>query len=215
MVDFSRHGSNGRTLRFPLLVLVLFVTAARAEELPAGVTVERDVVYARRSDGVLRLDLFRPSGMPGPFGTVVLLHGERPRARERGDFELLAQHIAKRGYVAASVEYRTLRQARYPAALDDVRIAIEWLRQNAATRQIAIDRLVLAGENFGGYLASLVALAHGSERLRIGGVVAIHAPSDLLSYRPFDSYPTPTRCSSGFPSRNGLSSGVRPLRSIM
>ncbi|MGH9456101.1 MAG: alpha/beta hydrolase fold domain-containing protein [Thermoanaerobaculia bacterium] len=191
-------------LAIPALTVV-FAAAAFANDPPAaeapGVLVDRDVIYATRGDSRLRLDLYSPAGAPGPFGVAVLLHGERPLDRDRSFWRPLAEQLAARGYVAAAVEYRTLRTARHPAAVEDVRAAIQWLRDNARERRIRPDRMMLVGENFGGYLAALVALRDEPEPLRIQGVVAIHAPFDLASHRPFGSYPYAHALYLGYPEK--------------
>jgi acetyl esterase/lipase len=57
------------------------------------------------------------------------------------------------------IEYRLADVATYPAAPIDVAAAIEWIRSNAKTFDIASERLALAGGSAGGHLAALVGLA--------------------------------------------------------
>jgi acetyl esterase/lipase len=117
----------------------------------------------------LHLDLYRPIGETSPKPLVVFLHGgawafANPRAGAafRNFPEVLA-HLAARGYVVASVEYRFVREAPFPAQLEDVQSAIRFLRQNAAHFGIDGRRLALWGMSAGAYLAAMDALNCASD----------------------------------------------------
>ena len=92
----------------------------------------------------LRLDLYQPPGAPGSHPLVVFLHGGgwmSGHTRHSGAFEdwpgVLAS-LAAKGYVVASVEYRLSGEAPFPAAIQDIKAAIRWLRARAP--QYGIDR---------------------------------------------------------------------------
>jgi acetyl esterase/lipase len=57
------------------------------------------------------------------------------------------------------VDYRVADQAPYRAAVDDVRNAIQWLRDNAKTFSIDPDRIALLGGSAGGHLVELIGYA--------------------------------------------------------
>lgn len=87
-----------------------------------------------------------------------------------GAFQQMDRHLwlpsmmayARQGYIVASVDYRVSSQATYPAAVQDVRSAIRFLR--AHSDEFAIDprRIALMGESAGGYLALMAALGDAS-----------------------------------------------------
>lgn len=68
---------------------------------------------------------------------------------------------AKKGWVAASVEYRLAdSHGTTPfEAVKDARSAIRWLRQHAATYRIDTNRIVATGNSAGGHLVLATALA--------------------------------------------------------
>lgn len=68
---------------------------------------------------------------------------------------------ARVGYAVASVDYRTAPQDPYPAAVEDVRAAIRWLRAHADQFGLDPDRIAAMGESAGGYLALMTALGGG------------------------------------------------------
>ncbi|MFB2586685.1 alpha/beta hydrolase fold domain-containing protein [Herbiconiux liukaitaii] len=123
-----------------------------------SVVVERDIVYATEGGVELGLDLYRPD-MEGPVPVVVFVHGG---AWRKGDKALGSDtrfpRFAGHGIAVASINYRLLDQALFPAALHDVKGAIRWLRAHGAELGLATERIGLWGATSGAHLASLAAL---------------------------------------------------------
>ena len=120
----------------------------------------------------LRLDLYEPPGAPGSHPLVVFIHGGgwmSGHTRHSGAFEdwpaVLASLAAKR-YVVASVEYRLSGEAPFPAAIQDIKAAIRWLRARAHQYGIDRQRAVVWGGSAGGQLAALAATSCGVAALR-------------------------------------------------
>lgn len=111
----------------------------------------------------LRLDVYRQITAGNRRPAVLYVHGggwQSGHTRHSGAFEnwpeVLAS-LARRGYVVASVEYRLSAEAKFPAAIHDVKNAIKWLRANAARYGIDSRQVVLWGGSAGGQLAALAA----------------------------------------------------------
>jgi acetyl esterase/lipase len=120
----------------------------------------------------LRLDLYEPPGAPGSHPLVVFIHGGgwmSGHTRHSGAFEdwpgVLAS-LAAKGYVVASVEYRLSGEAPFPAAIQDTKAAIRWLRAHAAQYGIDRQRAIVWGGSAGGQLAALTATSCGAAALR-------------------------------------------------
>ena len=137
---------------------------------PAGVVGLPDLVYSTIAGfRPLRLDLYLPpagrAAAPRPF--VVYVHGGgwlNGHTRQSGAFQnwpnVLAS-LAARGYVVASVEYRLSSEARFPAAVQDLKAAIRWLRSQASAYGIDRSRGLVWGASAGGQLAALAATSCG------------------------------------------------------
>ncbi|MDR1444249.1 MAG: alpha/beta hydrolase [Treponema sp.] len=69
--------------------------------------------------------------------------------------------FAKRGYAVASVDYSTAYRSRFPQSVEDVKLAVRFLKARAAEYGIDPARVALMGESAGGYLAALCALTPG------------------------------------------------------
>jgi acetyl esterase/lipase len=68
-------------------------------------------------------------------------------------------HMASRGWVCVSVDYRLSPTATFPAHIIDCKRALAWVRQNIATYGGDPDFVVATGGSAGGHLSALLALS--------------------------------------------------------
>lgn len=95
--------------------------------------------------------------------------------------------IVAAGFAVASCEYRLSAEAHFPAQLDDVEAAIDWLRAHADEYGVDASRLVLWGVSAGATLAALT----GLRRDDIRGVVDWFGPADLFAMARYDTGEAP------------------------
>jgi acetyl esterase/lipase len=160
-------------------------------EMPGAVTATYDVVY-RTLPGYrpLTLDVYaaaKPGGPARPL--VVYVHGGNwvgGSLRSVGTVDngpQLFAALAARGYTVASVGYRLSGEARFPAAEQDVKSAIRWLRAHAADYGVDPARVAIWGGSAGGQLAALAATSCGVAALEpspAGRPPAGPEPSDCV-----------------------------------
>src|SRR5262245_34711469 len=160
-----------------------------------------EVVYAEIGGVQLWYDHYRPLGTAGPHPAVVLVHGGGWAGGDPSQAGPNAMHFAKRGIATVSISYRLAPAHPFPAALDDVRRGLRWVRAHAAELDIDPDRLALVGLSAGAHLAVLAHLARDVAALRadlppeladvseeVRGVVAHYGPYDLARRKPVDGY---------------------------
>jgi acetyl esterase/lipase len=143
----------------------------RRSEFPGGVTGLADLTYSTVIGfRPLTLDLYLPpkakqtnAGAPA----IVFVHGGGwvgGHTRHSGAFEnwpgVLAS-LAAKGYVVASVSYRLSGEAPSPAAEQDIKSAVRWLRGNAAGYGIDKQHIGIWGGSAGGQLAALAGTSCG------------------------------------------------------
>ena len=119
-------------------------------------TVYKDVLY-RTQNGFrpLSLDLYVPDG---PVSALCLyLHGGGWRIGSRRMPELL-QRIASLGLAVAAADYRLSGEAAFPAQLEDVADAVDFLAAHRVDYGINAERTVAWGASAGGHLAALLGL---------------------------------------------------------
>jgi acetyl esterase/lipase len=127
--------------------------------VPENVRVVRDQTYVRYGSRCLKLDLYLPAGTPQRgVPVVVFVHGGGWNAGYRSEFVPMALRLAQRGYAAATISYRLAGEAGYPAAVNDARASVRWVRSHAPRYGIDPQRIVLSGGSAGAQIASLAAL---------------------------------------------------------
>ena len=142
-----------------LLAVALVATAPIATRQPKTPEV-RTLTYASRDGGDLVLDLYVPAEpIRRPVPVIVFLHGGGWSGGTRTTGPDFKRYFAQDGFAMASIEYRLTPSHLFPAAVEDVRTAVRWLKANAAAQNIDPDRICLWGTSAGGHLAAVAALA--------------------------------------------------------
>lgn len=92
--------------------------------------------------------------------------------------------LARRGYVVAVMEYRESEIAAFPAQIEDVCNALEFIPTIAGNFHVDINRIFLMGNSSGGHVAMMSALfnAHGLCRALpvLSGVIVESGSTDLM-----------------------------------
>lgn len=92
--------------------------------------------------------------------------------------------LAKRGFAIAVMEYREADIARFPAQIEDVANALEFLGTKAEQFRFDMSRLFLMGNSSGGHIATMAALwnAHGlcKQLPKLCGVICECGSTDIL-----------------------------------
>ena len=193
-----RSGHPSLTARAAWIVLAATVVVGLTVGVPAGpaaadqryhdlvfsaedVEVTGAVVFASADpatglDRDLALDLYEPPADPGgPRPVVIWVHGGGFASGNRSEMRPFALDSARRGYVAATIDYRAEGEtlAGLMVALGDARRAVRWFRANAAELEVDPERIVM-----GGYSAGAVTALNAA----YSGPVA----SDLGAAQPWD-----------------------------
>ncbi len=121
-----------------------------------------DIPYAAQSPNQ-KLDIYLPPEGDGPFPTIIFVHGGAFILGDKRDNQLLqVLDGIKRGYAVVSIEYRLAFEAKYPAAVFDVKAAVRFLRANVPTYMLNGDRFALCGDSAGGHYAVMTAATQGN-----------------------------------------------------
>jgi acetyl esterase/lipase len=109
----------------------------------------------------LHVDVYQvPSSKPTPvlvqFHGGGWIRGDRPSS-----YKSFGPFFAA-GMSVVTVEYRNAKDAPAPAAVQDVRCALAWVKKNAAKYNFDADKVVTQGGSAGGHLALMAAYAPAS-----------------------------------------------------
>jgi acetyl esterase/lipase len=125
--------------------------------------VYHTVHYIHHTPRPLDMDVYVPDA-PGKFPSIIFIHGGGWKSGEKEMQAPLATRMATRGFVTACINYRLSPEAQYPAAVLDIKAAVQFMRANADKYQIDPDMIILAGASAGGHLASLAGMTFGIEK---------------------------------------------------
>jgi len=159
-------------------------------EPPAGVQYEKDIEFGKGGDTALKLDIARPEKADKRLPCIVVIHGGGWRG---GNFKVHVPEIfdfASQGYVSATVQYRLVPAARWPAQIEDVKCAVRYLRANAEKYGIDKERLGAIGFSAGAHLSMLLGTmdkkdglegngGNPNELSKVQAVVSYFGPTDL------------------------------------
>ncbi|OOV20363.1 alpha/beta hydrolase [Flavobacterium sp. LM4] len=174
--------------------------------LPAGVVEHRQIIYTTLKntpfgDRDLHVDVFSPK-KSGKYPALIMVHGGGWRSGDKSLQIPMAQKLAAKGIVTVCVEYQLSMEAKYPAAVFNIKSAVRWMRANAEKYHIDPNKIAISGCSAGGQLAMLVGLTNGVQSkegdhgnlgfsseiqaiVDIDGVVDFMAPSSLnLNRKP-------------------------------
>ncbi|HVG22812.1 MAG TPA: alpha/beta hydrolase fold domain-containing protein [Thermoanaerobaculia bacterium] len=149
--------------------------------LPADVELRPNVVYATHGRP-LRMHVLLPRNAAPARPAILFIHGGgwTDGTRDRGVPSLI--HFVQKGYVTASIEYRLSGEAIFPAQIDDVRAAIEYLRAHARDFGVDPHRIAVWGQSAGGHLAALAGTSVVGDA-RPDLVIDWNGPTDFLEPR--------------------------------
>lgn len=165
------NSNPGRPPRFrsflrPLVPTILLALSAATAPLPAQAgksaapEIRKNLVYGTHADKALKLDVYRPR-RPGRLPAVLVFHGGGwyMGGKSASEAPMFAMRLAEAGYVAISAAYRLAPDHLWPAQLDDVRRAAQYVRSEATTLGIDPSRIAALGTSAGGHLAAFLAVS--------------------------------------------------------
>lgn len=125
-------------------------------------TIFPDLTYGRASSYELKLDLYQPHDSSLPTPVVMYVHGGGWAAGSKAEEMLWLLPYLQAGWAGVNVEYRTSPIAAAPAAVEDCRCALRWLRRNARQYNLDLNKIAVTGASAGGHLALMTALVPDS-----------------------------------------------------
>ena len=157
--------------------------------LPKSIKKKGNIVYKTIGDKKLALDIFYPKEKTKQTrAAVLLIHGGGWKSGDKNQNYDQAIKLAENGYVAITVEYRLSLEAKYPAAILDVKSAVQWIRINAKKYQINPNKIAVMGFSAGGQLAALLGTTNNmaifkNESLVSDEVQAVINVDGLLAFK--------------------------------
>jgi acetyl esterase/lipase len=172
------------------------------------------VAYASTSSSQV-LDLWMPDGATGPVPLVIFVHagafagGDKSMDVDTGN----VASVLAAGYAAASLNYRLSGEAPFPAAVQDVKAAVRFLRANASQYGLDPDRFAAWGTSAGGHLVAMIgttgdqktvlddpSLGNGGVSSAVQAAVDFFGPTDFLQLDTQFGSASPAACNGQVPA---------------
>jgi acetyl esterase/lipase len=163
------------------------------------IVVLRDLRYREAASKNCTLDLAMQKDYTGqPRPAILVVHGGGWVEGDKSSFATLKNRnpaniieFARLGFVALGVNYRLSGEAPFPAALDDCRCAVRWLRAHAGEYRVDSLHIGVYGNSAGGHLALLMGMMpppargtsepYADQSSLVQAVVSDSGPLDLLT----------------------------------
>jgi acetyl esterase/lipase len=123
-----------------------------------------EVEFRRNSAGrMLMARIYQPKG-PGPFPTVLDLHGGAWNRKDRFAEQPMDRALAESGVLVVAIDMTVAPEAPYPACVQDANYAVRWLKTKARTWNGDPAKIGVYGSSSGGHVAELLAMRPHDQR---------------------------------------------------
>ena len=156
------------SLKFAVAALFFMALGRVCAQTNQAHIVVSDIQYCTAAGQPLLMDIFVPETpvrIPTPVVMWLDSRGKEKSEKQSSDASLFSDN----GFVTAIISYRSSDLAPFPAAVEDCKCAVRFLRANAAQYGIDPDRIGVAGSSAGGHLALLLATANEDAGLEGSG----------------------------------------------
>ena len=174
-----------------LCAAATLVTALTAQVFP--VASYKDLPYGE--SGAQKLDLFLPrANKSACTAVVVYIHGGGWLGGDKDAYTSACERTVKRGYAAASLNYRMLNEEGISWAdmLEDITLALGLVKAEAAKRGVFLQKAGLTGGSAGAHLAMLYAFKNQAvSPIEIAFCASQCGPSDFTDRRLYEESADP------------------------
>lgn len=148
---------RSRTLSLSTAALAMLIASPSFAQVAYNVLT--DVSYAAEGNSAQKMDLYLPNTQ-GSRPIVYLLHGSCFTGGDKSQTADTAQMLASNGFIVANINYTLANAANsstlYPKSWMDVMKAVRFMRVNAASYGVDLNKQASWGESAGGTLAGLL-----------------------------------------------------------
>ncbi|MCL6245988.1 MULTISPECIES: alpha/beta hydrolase [Acinetobacter] len=114
-----------------------------------GYHVQHNIPYGLKARH--RLDLYRTSAPRQQRPLIVFVHGGAWMHGDKKDYGFIGEAFAKEGFDVAVINYHLAPEYIFPASIDDLSLALNYLTQSQHKLQIEVENVVLMGHSAGAF----------------------------------------------------------------
>lgn len=159
-------------MRSQPLVLTDMVSGISLPEI----RIQRDIPFAHPEGVELKLNTYQPLET-GKYPTIVIIYGGAWRQGKPSNNEAFSRYMANQNYTVIAIDYRHAPKYQFPAQLEDVQTALQYIQGHADELEVDPQRMAIMGRSAGGHLAMLAAYQPNAIEFR--AVINYYAPVNL------------------------------------
>jgi acetyl esterase/lipase len=125
--------------------------------------------------------IYQPQG-PGPFPTVLDLHGGAWRRKDRLAEEPMDRAIAASGVLVVAIDLRLSEEVPYPGSVQDANYGVRWLKSKAADWNGDASKIGVYGSSSGGHVAQLLGMRPRDPRYNVIPLLAASNVDATVAY---------------------------------
>lgn len=175
----------------PLIFSVLFISMiiSCGQKPSSAIQLFPDISYSQTNPDICKIDVYIPAGK-GPHPSVLLIHGGGWSKGDKRQWAQLAIKLAIDGFACVSATYRLAPDYRFPAQVEDVRLAMQWVKKNGNQYNMKVDRVGAVGSSAGGHLVLMLCTIGPKDSLGVTDELTIRdtRPSAAVVYNPVTNF---------------------------
>ncbi len=159
----------------PAVVFILSVVFSSGAAASSALNIKQNVIYGMHGGLALLMDVYTPQktngiaiiAMPGNGFHEPLTYDAAPLNKKDGYWTDIigANVLLDKGYTLFVINHRTAPIFRFPADIEDAQRAVRYVRHHATRFNINPEKIGAIGHSSGAYLASMLGVLSGNERL--------------------------------------------------
>lgn len=159
-------------------------------DVPGSIGMYKNITYKTLDSLQLQLDIYKRKGLGRNAPVLVFIHGGAWVKGKRQDYLPYLIDFAEKGYITVTVSYRLSSVSPFPAAVEDVKCAIRWIRNHARKYGMDPARIGVVGGSAGGHLAMMLGYTDDDQftqecpdsvSSRVNAIVDFYGPVDLTT----------------------------------
>lgn len=165
-----------------------FIQPINTLSLPVNIISNENVIYKKINNVILKADIYSPKTSVKKNPAIILVHGGGWISGSKENQQYMAQQLASKGFVAMAINYRLADEAKYPAALEDINDAVDFLIKNKKEYHINTKQISILGASAGAQLATLVGVKSSKIKaiVNVDGIVSfIHPEAEEGQYAAY------------------------------
>ncbi|WP_246022106.1 alpha/beta hydrolase [Flavobacterium cellulosilyticum] len=121
----------------------------------------KEIVYKNSKERKLYLDAYYKNNKERNPADVII-HGGGWSSGNKSQMEYFSKELASKGYSCFNIEFRLSGESQYPAAIHDVKNAIQFIKKKAREYNVDSSKVAVLGCSSGGQMAALIGTTNGN-----------------------------------------------------